>query len=191
MYQSQTEILSSECVLYRYLKDGTLLTFAEVIKLWQTDESFRSLMLQDLTESDFTAYFWECPPVSRNSLQQSFEFVLIDSPILAVVQSNPRPFQAKFGEGEVVRFSNLGGDAHLVVPNPLQKEEIYTHLGKFVRGANMKQQHALLQAIGAAMTERVNHEKVWLSTAGLGVYWLHVRLDNRPKYYSYGPYRAM
>jgi hypothetical protein len=30
---------------------------------------------------------------------------------------------------------------------------------------------------------------VWVSTAGMGVSWLHVRLDNRPKYYGYKPYR--
>ena len=30
---------------------------------------------------------------------------------------------------------------------------------------------------------------LWLSTAGLGVYWLHLRLDTRPKYYSFQPYR--
>jgi len=28
-----------------------------------------------------------------------------------------------------------------------------------------------------------------LSTAGMGVYWLHVRLDTRPKYYQHTPYR--
>jgi len=31
----------------------------------------------------------------------------------------------------------------------------------------------------------------WLSTAGGGVAWLHVRLDTRPKYYRYNPYRAI
>jgi hypothetical protein len=28
----------------------------------------------------------------------------------------------------------------------------------------------------------------WLSTAGLGVPWLHLRLDSYPKYYRYRPY---
>jgi hypothetical protein len=28
-----------------------------------------------------------------------------------------------------------------------------------------------------------------LSTAGAGVSWLHVRLDDHPKYYSYEPYQ--
>ena len=32
---------------------------------------------------------------------------------------------------------------------------------------------------------------VWVSTAGAGVSWLHVRLDDRPKYYGYQPYRNL
>ena len=39
------------------------------------------------------------------------------------------------------------------------------------------------------MEDRVNEIPVWLSTAGGGVAWLHVRLDDRPKYYSYAPYK--
>ena len=32
---------------------------------------------------------------------------------------------------------------------------------------------------------------LWLSTNGLGVAWLHARIDARPKYYSHRPYRAL
>jgi hypothetical protein len=31
-------------------------------------------------------------------------------------------------------------------------------------------------------------QPIWLSTAGMGVAWLHIRLDERPKYYSHKPY---
>lgn len=31
---------------------------------------------------------------------------------------------------------------------------------------------------------------VWLSTSGLGVYWLHFRIDARPKYYQYSEFAA-
>jgi hypothetical protein len=35
----------------------------------------------------------------------------------------------------------------------------------------------------------MGEEPRWLSTSGLGVFWLHVRLDQRPKYYAHTPYR--
>ena len=39
------------------------------------------------------------------------------------------------------------------------------------------------------MSQTVNDKPTWLSTAGMGVAWLHVRLDQRPKYYAHRPYR--
>ena len=46
-----------------------------------------------------------------------------------------------------------------------------------------------LELVGAAMQRRLGAKPVWLSTAGAGVSWLHVRLDDRPKYYGYAPFR--
>ena len=43
--------------------------------------------------------------------------------------------------------------------------------------------------VGGAVQRRLGTKPVWLSTAGAGVSWLHVRLDDRPKYYGYAPYR--
>jgi hypothetical protein len=39
------------------------------------------------------------------------------------------------------------------------------------------------------LSAQLGSTPIWLSTAGDGIAWLHVRLDSRPKYYSYGPYR--
>jgi hypothetical protein len=30
---------------------------------------------------------------------------------------------------------------------------------------------------------------IYISTSGMGVSWLHVRIDSRPKYYNYEPYK--
>jgi hypothetical protein len=59
------------------------------------------------------------------------------------------------------------------------------------REAPELQQQALWQSIGEAMSRRINAKSAWLSTAGAGVAWLHVRLDDRPKYYGYVPYRQI
>jgi hypothetical protein len=44
--------------------------------------------------------------------------------------------------------------------------------------------------VGDAVARRLSSAPLWLSTSGLGVAWLHVRLDERPKYYTHAPYRT-
>jgi hypothetical protein len=46
----------------------------------------------------------------------------------------------------------------------------------------------LWRATAETLLDRISDTPTWLSTAGLGVIWLHLRLDSRPKYYSYRPY---
>ena len=75
------------------------------------------------------------------------------------------------------------------MPCPVAEPAAYGHLTSFVRLALEPQRHALWRAIGGAMERRVGAAPVWLSTAEAGLAWLHVRLDDRPKYYAFGPYR--
>ncbi|MEZ6141002.1 MAG: hypothetical protein R3B84_10560 [Zavarzinella sp.] len=121
---------------------------------------------------------------------QPFEFVLLDNPSLAR-QPDLTAFREHFSDGEadIVVFPNLGRNAILVVPCPVAEEFCYGHLAAFVRKAPKDQQDALWRVIANAMLQRINEVPVWLSTAGAGVSWLHVRLDDQPKYYGYAPYR--
>jgi hypothetical protein len=126
------------------------------------------------------------------TVNRSFEFVLHDSPTLAKTP-DLAAFDEHFrsaGNRMAIEFSNLNNDAILVAPSPLGSHASYGHLAAFVRGASSAQSQSLWKLVGDAMQRRVAHAPVWLSTAGAGVPWLHIRLDNRPKYYRHRPYRA-
>jgi hypothetical protein len=161
-----------------------------VINAWQQDEAFRTFFNVLLADVAFTAFRWETPALTTATLTQPFEFVLLDSPGLAR-RPEPDAFAEHFpaAYADVVTFTNLGRDAILVSPTPLVAASAYGHLAAFVRLAPEAQRHALWQAVGAALAARVGAKPVWLNTAGAGVAWLHVRLDDRPKYYGYAPYR--
>ena len=167
-------------------------TFVEVLRGWLEDEEFRARFSGLLAGSRFAAFRWETPPVTAASVSRHFEFVLLDSPELTR-RADPRAFAKYFGsatEEGVVVFPNLGRDAVMVVPSPISPAPCYAHLAAFVRGAPGRQQQALWQAVGEAVLARLGSKPLWLSTAGAGVAWLHVRLDDRPKYYAYVPYRS-
>ena len=123
------------------------------------------------------------------SLGRTFECVMIASPSLSRMGIDPDAFAHHFRPGcEVVTFGNLGGDAALVAPSP-EGHGDFAHLASFTATASHAWQDALWQAVGDAMKKRIGAKPIWLSTAGLGVAWLHVRLDTRPKYYRFAPYR--
>jgi hypothetical protein len=172
--------------------DARPASYADVLRSWRDDEAFRSDFNDILAGAPFAAFRWETPCVTSSTLTRPFEFVLLDSPHL-VRRPEPEAFAEHF-EGvsgaEVVVFPNLGGDAVMVVPCPIAAPSSpYGHLAAFVREAPDRQCHSFWQAVGHAMARRVGTKPVWLSTAGAGVSWLHVRLDDRPKYYGFGPYR--
>lgn len=172
-------------------RDSRPVTVADVFGAWQADPGFRSLFNSWLVVPPYAAFRWETPPVTAATVTRPFEFVLLDSPGLAR-QSDPGAFAEQFQDSpnaDVVTFSNLGGDATLVVPCPRADPSAYSHLAAFVREAPEAQRDAFWEAVGRAVARRVGDRPVWLSTSGAGVPWLHVRLDDRPKYYSHVPYR--
>jgi hypothetical protein len=170
--------------------DEAPLPYAEAMRLWQEEAEFRDFFIELLAGAPFAAFRWETPPVTTATSDRDFGFVLLDSPGLARTPERDA-FADHFtaSTADVISFANLGGDAILVVPAPRGDSSLYGHLAAFIREAPQAQQHELWTLVGKAMTTRVGKKPVWLSTAGAGVSWLHVRLDDRPKYYGFRPYR--
>jgi hypothetical protein len=192
MWNAAIESLQDGCVQRVHIRDGDgVLPYAAVLEGWQSDAGFRAFFNQLLADAPFTACFWETPPVTSASLDQAFECVIVDSPALAGVTAAPAAFAAYFdsARNRVTDFPNLGRDAWLVVPCPQGPEPVYAHLAAFARSGPVTQQQALWQRVGECVTSRLSDRPLWVSTSGLGVYWLHVRLDSFPKYYTWRPYR--
>jgi len=191
MWTSHSTAISPAIHHFTLHHAGKPTSYAQVIEAWRTDSAFRHFYNAILANSPFSAYRWETPPVTSATAARPFEFVLMDAPELAR-PVDASAFAEHFQEGqEAVSFSNLGGDSLLVIPCPRGPEKSYGHLAAVVRGAPEKQRDALWRMVGEAMARRMSDKPVWLSTAGMGVSWLHIRLDSRPKYYGYRPYMGV
>jgi hypothetical protein len=170
------------------MDDTGNLSFDRVCSSWQSDENFRSFWIASLRTLPFDAYCWECPPVNEPNRSRPFECVFISSPSLARMEPEPDVFAEHFRhDRDVVTFGNLGGDAVLVTPCPAGDRD-FSHLAQFTRAASSAQQDAYWHAVGDAVGARMGTRPMWLSTAGHGVAWLHVRLDSSPKYYRHREY---
>ena len=192
MFASRSQqLFSGRVIKFAIENDSSPVSYAEVIRQWQNHSDFRAFFIDLLLNSPFPAYRWETPSVTMATADQPFEFVLIDSPEISL-DPDPAAFAEHFEKtepGGVVEFPNLGGDAILIAPCPDEFKSDYGHLAAYLRNSHEPQQHLLWQLVGAVMQRRISSKPVWLNTAGGGVAWLHVRLDDRPKYYGYAPYR--
>ena len=135
----------------------------------------------------YKAVFFETPVLEMGRV---FEFVIMDATdtVLATAPADDTAFAAKCKDaGFVVAFKNLGGDAELVVPCRQRAEDSYAHLLTFLRSAPQAQVHDFWRTTGTTALQK-QERATWVSTSGLGIAWLHLRFDSKPKYYTFVNY---
>lgn len=174
---------------------GRALGAGDALALLRDDETFRDAFIAALAASPYRGFFLETPPLARDALALPFEYAIIPGDALLRLRADDADFAEHLNAAaaEPVRaFPNLGGDALLIAPRRMSDADCYAHLAPFLRLGPRAQIHGLLAALGERALERLeaSPNPLWISTSGLGVPWLHVRLDRYPKYYQYGPYRA-
>ena len=174
---------------------GAPITMNDAFPLLAGDPGFRAGLISALQSAPFNGYFWETPPASKATAGRKFEFVVVDGPAFQRVSPERAAFEEHFSKDAdrdgIVTFENLGRDATLIVPCPLADDATYAHLAAFVRNGPPTQVDALFKSVGETAVRLLSERPRWLSTAGMGIYWLHVRSDSRPKYYRHGPYTAV
>jgi hypothetical protein len=180
--------------------DGNIASYSDALQLLESDASFRVALTSVLREQQtvMPAYFWECSPFTANTIDIiPFEFVTLPATVLLTRRPDKKSFEEKFRQGsesDAVAFPSLGGDAMLIAPVPHEgiADEAYMHLATFVQRAEEHQVDALWQTVAHTIRKQLDtsssSRKIWLSTSGAGVQWLHVRLDSRPKYYNWREY---
>ncbi|MDJ1180632.1 hypothetical protein PJF56_17375 [Roseofilum sp. BLCC_M91] len=197
MWEIETkEIQPGQIIQYCIRSGDDDLRVQDVLQLWQNNPDFRLFYSRILADCPFRAFRWETPPCTWATRDRLFEYVLINQPSLNR-SPDPDAFKTYFDlastEQTVVSFPNLSQDARLIVPCAIAPDSVYVHLASFVRQALGSQQQQLWHTVAremAAQLQRSPQIPMWLNTAGMGVPWLHIRLDSRPKYYSYTPYKG-
>ena len=174
--------------------EETPLSFRDFFAACQDEPDFANFFSGALKQINSRGFFWELPPLIETTVDQQFQCVVVGSETLTSLTANSRPFNEHFSkltnDESVTVFPNLSGDAVLVVPAPIHADlQVYPHFANFLNGAEEEQIASLWKAVGKTAQTRISNIPFWLSTAGLGVSWLHLRFDSRPKYYRFQPYK--
>lgn len=129
-------------------------------------------------------FLWKTSCV--NSLETKFEEEFIREDMLDVPQDFS-PFEEYINSSNdknVISFPNISGDTFLIVPMP-RKGKNFASLKDFIDNASETQQLKFWQeVVKVAKIKLQDWKRVWISTHGLGVSYLHVRISKNPKYYG-------
>ncbi|MDZ7720971.1 MAG: hypothetical protein U5K72_19280 [Balneolaceae bacterium] len=183
---------SKQNVKFGIHEDGSPISNRYFLELLRDSQPFREFYNGFLADSDYEAFFWENKPITNNNLGDDYECNILNSDFLAGRSPDAQTFKQYFKRGQlVVTFPNLGNDAELIVPCPQKKNDCYTHIGTFVRNADDDQIDEFWRITGRETLKAIGSKPKWLSTSGLGVFWLHVRIDTIPKYYQTKEYKKI
>jgi len=184
-------VLAGRGTHYQAILDAAALPCSRALELLEHEPWFQDELTRVLASSPYPAFRWEMPPLTRDKLVRPFEFVLVDDPYLDM-PPEPHVFGDYFRNqpeatlAQAVR--NLRRTAWLVVPRGVVADEAYAHVGIFLRSAPASQIRALWACVAATAVREIDSAPRWISTAGGGVAWLHVRIEAYPSYYTYRPY---
>lgn len=194
MLFEQVILAQKENVLrFKLKQEGKFLSFQEVFELWKMSPEFINFYTSLLKSEEYSGLFWEHPPLTLLDLSQEYECIIYRSNSFDKRLVDEQAFQDFIQLDDLaVSFSNLGKNATLIVPTKQIEAASYKHFGVFLEQAKEEQILTLFQEVGKIILEEIKEkERVWLNTSGLGVLWLHIRLDTIPKYYKTKRYKEV
>ena len=128
------------------------------------------------------SFLYETSVLDLNKDKNIYKDKFIISENLDKMKQDFSSFESKFQNNKyAVVFKNLSGDSILVVPVP-RKNKNFKSLKEFLDNASEIQKKEYFKILAKTIIN-LKSEKVWISTHGLGVPYLHFRIDKYPKYY--------
>jgi hypothetical protein len=128
------------------------------------------------------AVFWETTPIMTSQASLGpYRDSLYNAPSLNGMKVDTKTFNLHPRETRII--TNLSGDCQLVVP-PTKGE--YTHLALFAKRAPLALQREFWKVVASAIRKEIkstSQKRLWVSTHGSGVGWLHVRICKEPRYF--------
>ena len=85
---------------------------------------------------------------------------------------------------DIISSITFSKDSIIVVPT-IKKGKDFTNLYHFMKNANEKQQQKLWKMVIKETDKMLKkYKNIWINIHGLSDYYLHIRIDSKPKYYE-------
>jgi hypothetical protein len=138
-------------------------------------------------------FFYETSPITKD-MKEKYQALFIECDSLEQIDEDYSSFNQHIEKAEdqnVTSFYNLSKSAYLIIPIP-RKNKQFTTIKDFIDNASERQQKNFWKEVAKSIVMMLEkHDKVWVSTHGLGVPYLHIRIDTNPKYYQSKIFKKM
>lgn len=143
-------------------------------------------LIEILKNIPFKYYMLKSPCLKCNV---SFQFNINDETHpMSKMKLDCETYKKYFKKNEKIAiFMNPSGKTKLIVPKMLKNidKNNYLNISTFSRNSPLTQQIELWRKVFREMIKcDKTNQKCYLNTHGLGIGWLHVRIDKTPKYYK-------
>jgi len=195
-FRFETTKISENSSKYKIYQNDQQITYRQFLELLGKTEDFREFFRNTLASSPFAAFRFETPAINNEKINRDFEFIILNSPHLVDIEPDTTSFREHWSRCINQRsciFMNLGRSSTLIAPVPTVAEEKfdfstgkkYSSIAPFVRDAPKEDVDAVFKDLSVeGLKKAESSSKAYISTEGSGVYWLHIRIDPRPKYYG-------
>jgi len=164
IYKEENEILYESKVMWK-----------DVCNFMSKGKIFKDEFIDILKKCKFKGYMIKC---NKYVNDKYFKFVIIKYDYLSYMQLDKETYKEYFKK-EFNVFPNISGDTILISPSPYDDKTDYRSIGPYFRTSTKKTLYKLLECISKNL-----FEGCYLNTHGLGVSYIHIRIDLKPKYYS-------
>jgi len=195
---------------FKISDDGRIVTNRQLPVLLQNDDEFVNVLSATIAGYDPTTLpglFFESKPIYKQTLDEEYEFVLISTDKFLGKRQNNKTFKKYWDsydyQGTSRKYSrifpSLSKRSTMITPVPRKEDgeylNYYSNLQDFLIHGLTYDIRAFWNTWGKGLEDWYikiqdgDVPKVCVNTAGLGVYFLHGRLDPKPKYYKFVEYR--
>lgn len=180
-----------EYIIYHQNKQ---LTWGDVLYLANYKPFIQLLVL--LLKQYSQPFFWELPPVipqRMNNIKFSMVLINMDEPIPEEDHHTYGPYIEQT-EDSVHLFWSAYDDVLLFIPTRKypHTNTVYTNIYTFVQSASLDElidyYTKLFEVLRDIIFPEYPQTWLWVSTSGLGVFWLHTRVEFWPKHYRHIDY---
>lgn len=192
MYSYETSI-KNNIIKVTPLMNNNRITWREIVELFQSDMIFINSLVSTMNNLNISKYKWETSPANPDLY---FDFVIIEDAKLSSY-SNPTFFISEIMSNKYSQhiscFEGTSGkreDSILIVPRGKPNDNIYAHLGSFLRFASIIEIQQLFYCIGDTLEKLLVWNKTYWLNSGVNVPWLHIKIDQTSKYYLYDEYKT-